>query len=363
LLGQQQPPQKVVKVIGVAMVGFLYTLFTTVGAVVALRKAQGTLVTAPAAAAAATTTTKVSPSPSPPPPPFSEATLSRLVQLAALLGGSSLLLTTFPDAVTVHPDLLHLMKTGFFAIATVAAYVWGARLPSGFTSVVHPLVVASGATLALVAAWGSLTSQSFAQVLTSYKVGTLQWNRLGAGDVLLYLLGPAVVSFSLSMYSRRQLLRQNWMVVGLAMLVSSAGGLYGTAAFVRLIALGASSSDGGRLVRLSVLARNVTTALAIALTSMLGGDISICASVVVLTGIVGATYGKALLTKAGIVDPIARGLAIGSSSQGLGVASLGNEPDAFPFAAMGMVLTAIAATTLVSIPAVKSSIIRVATGA
>jgi putative effector of murein hydrolase len=95
---------------------------------------------------------------------------------------------------------------------------------------------------------------------------------------------------------------------------------------------------------------------------MLGGDISICASVVVLTGIVGATYGKSILTRAGVSDPVARGLAVGSSSQGLGVASMADEPDAFPFAAISMVLTAIAATTLVSIPAVKSSIVQLATG-
>jgi putative effector of murein hydrolase len=64
----------------------------------------------------------------------------------------------------------------------------------------------------------------------------------------------------------------------------------------------------------------------------------------------------------GITDPITRGLGIGSSSQGLGVAAISDEPDAFPFAAISMVLTAISATALVSIPAFKDLLIQVATG-
>jgi hypothetical protein len=46
----------------------------------------------------------------------------------------------------------------------------------------------------------------------------------------------------------------------------------------------------------------------------------------------------------------------------LGVASLAGEPDAFPFAAMSMVLNAIAATVLVSIPAVKTALVELASG-
>jgi putative effector of murein hydrolase len=161
------------------------------------------------------------------------------------------------------------------------------------------------------------------------------------------------------MYSRKQLLKENLLIVTAAFLVSSIGGLFGTAAFVKLINLGGAS---GRLVRLSVLPRNVTTPLAIAITNLLEGDISIAASVVVLTGIVAATYGRSLLSAMGINDPIARGLSVGASGQALGVASLKPEPDAFPFAAMSMVLTAVSATTLVSIPAVKDALISLATG-
>jgi len=94
----------------------------------------------------------------------------------------------------------------------------------------------------------------------------------------------------------------------------------------------------------------------------LGGDISLAALVVVFTGIFGATYGGRILTTLGVHDPVARGLGIGAAAQGLGVASFVNEKEAFPFAAISMVLTAVGATTLVSIPFVKDALIAVATG-
>lgn len=116
------------------------------------------------------------------------------------------------------------------------------------------------------------------------------------------------------------------------------------------------------MVRLSMVARNITTALALPLTAMIGGDLSIAAAVVCMTGIIGASYGKSLLAYLGVTDPLLRGLAIGSSAQGLGVASLADEPDAFPFAAIAMVLTAVAGTTLAAIPSIQSAIIKTATG-
>jgi putative effector of murein hydrolase len=50
---------------------------------------------------------------------------------------------------------------------------------------------------------------------------------------------------------------------------------------------------------------------------------------------------------------------MGAAGQGLGVAAMMPEKDAFPFAAINMVLTAICASTLVSIPAVKESLVKI----
>lgn len=249
----------------------------------------------------------------------------------------------------------------FLLSFTVGAYTGATRLPAAFNKVVHPLVTSSAAVLLAVRALAAAEGRDFLDILRSYKVGSLDPLRCGAGDYLIYALSPAVVSFSISVYSRRSLLFNNLPIVLTAMIISSAGGLFATGAFVRLISLGGQTGNSA-LVRLSVLARNVTTALAMALTDMVGGDIAIISAVVCLTGILGASYGVPLLNLLGIKDPICRGLGIGSSSIGLGVAAMANEADAFPFASVAMVLTAVSATTLASIPSVRNALIQVTTG-
>jgi putative effector of murein hydrolase len=344
----------------VASLGFLYTLTTVTYSVLAVQKATGTGSSAPGSVSAS----KISPratrsarkplaKTSAPAKAYSDYLANSLFKITAVTGILSLISTSQGLAFDTP------LRTIFLSVFTVFAYVWGARLPPSLTKVVHPLVISSGVLLGSIAVLAKLTGVEFLDYLRYYKSGSLSLMKAGPGDILLYLLGPSVVSFAISMYSRRAMLRSNLLVVVTAMLMSSVGGLFGTAAFVRAINLGGKD---GSMVRLSVLARNITTALSMAVTAMIGGDISIAASVVVLTGIIGTTYAKTLLTAMGVTDPICRGLAVGCSSQGLGVASISDEPDAFPFAAMSMVLTAVSATTLVSIPVVKKCLIKVATG-
>lgn len=100
----------------------------------------------------------------------------------------------------------------------------------------------------------------------------------------------------------------------------------------------------------------------IVITQMLGGDMAIAASVVVLTGIFGATVGRGILDFLNIHDPVSRGLGMGAAGQGLGVAAMMPEQEAFPFAAINMVLTAVCATALASIPAVKECLVNIVSG-
>ena len=336
------------------MLGFLYSLTTVCFAVLGYRQSQGAVVISkPSLQKPVKVAAAVSGKGKAAPKAFLVSTKDTLLKLAAVASVVSITATRggFKYAKP--------LETVFLFVSSFATYVWAAYLPAGFNKIVHPLVMCTFLSWGIMHLTGMVTDRSFNAVLGSYKCGSLLWSKTGAGDILLNLLGPSVIAFAVSMYSRKKLLKDNLPVVLLAMLTSSVGGLFGTAAFVRLIGLGGKL---GGMVRLSVLARNVTTALAMAVTSILGGDISICASVVVMTGIIAATYGRSLMDAMGVTDPIARGLGIGSAGQGLGAASMVPEPDAFPFAAMAMVLTAIAATVLVSIPSVKDSIIKLAGG-
>lgn len=342
---------EVAKVLSVVILGFVYSLVTVAFPVMFLRGTQKTAI--PVKSATPPRRAKA-PAPSVPPKAFADETMSGLIKGTVATGALSL------AATKMNNEFATPMQSIFLCVATFTSYVWGARLPASFNKVFHPLITSTVLTLATISLTGKATGADFLAVLKTYKTGTLDLTKTGAGDVLLFLLGPSVVSFAVAIYGRRNLLKENLFIVLAAMLISSAGGLFGTAAFVRAIQLGGSN---GAMIRLSVLSRNVTTALSMAIANILGGDLSIAASAVVLTGIIGATYARRMLDALGISDPITRGLAVGASSQGLGVASLVGEPDAFPFAAMSMVLTAVCATILVSIPAVKDLLINMSVGA
>ena len=200
------------------------------------------------------------------------------------------------------------------------------------------------------------TGTTLLDVLSTYKAGTLSPLLAGAGDILLFLLGPAVVALACQMYGRKKLMRENIPEVGVSTLVSSFGGLYGTAAAVRLLGI------GNPTIRLSLLSRNITSPLAMAIASILGADVSLAVTIVVLTGLFGANFGASILDAAGIKDSVARGLGIGAAAHGLGTAAFANEKDSFPFAAIAMALTASACTILVSLPVVKKSVLKLALG-
>lgn len=343
-------PFEVVKILLVTGLGLVYTLYTVAYSVLFLRKLSGKI--APPVPAAKAPMKKAVAT-GPPAKPFSDETMAFLYQVSAFLGIASYATQMIKSDAKFGTPL----RTAFFYAATFASYVRCARLPPAFVKAVHPLLTSTGVVWGLLHIYGMATgSASFIDSLNTYKTSSLGFYSAGAGDVLLFCLGPSVVSFAVSMYSRKKLLVENFLIVFAAMLISSLGGLFGTAAFANLIRLGGNSGSA-LLIRLSVLARNITTSLAIPVTNILGGDIAIAVVVVVLTGIFGAQYGRKLLDLANIQDPITRGLAVGSAAQGLGVSSMVSEVDAFPFAAMAMALTAVAGTVLVSFPFIKDAVV------
>lgn len=329
--------------------GFYFTLLTTAGSVVGIRKVApsfspeaGTSDNADADDTTPITTTSTSP----PPKAFSDRLVFQLRVLALLSGVATI--------VTKHQTPV--VSSVFFLAATLHNFCFGARLPKKFTKVIHPLVTCTSLTWIMAMALAALTGSTFRAMLKSYRTGTLNPTSAGAGDVLLFLLGPAVVSLAISMYDRRKLMKENLKEVATGVSVSSVGGLFGTAAAVRLLQIANPS------LRLSLLSRNITSPLAMAIASILGADVSLAVSMVVVTGLIGANFGATILSAFGINDPVARGLGIGAAAHGLGTAAFVNENDAFPFAAISMALTATACTCLVSVPAIKKAVLQLALG-
>jgi len=346
---------EVLKVFSVIIGGFFFTLFSTAWSVLGIRKlmngssdaleGEKTEEEVEVSATSATNST-------PPPKPFS-MTLFRTLKSIAWLSAISTVALVKKSPTS---KWLNLCQSSFLLSTTLSTFVFGANLPKSFTKVIHPLVTCTGLTWVASKLLALLTGSTFISILQSYKAGTLSLLSAGAGDVLLFLLGPAVVALSCQMYGRKQLMRENIPEVGISTLVSSLGGLYGTAAAVRVLGI------ANPTIRLSLLSRNITSPLAMAIASILGADVSLAVTIVVLTGLFGANFGASILDAAGIKDAVARGLGIGAAAHGLGTAAFANEKDAFPFAAIAMALTASACTVLVSVPAVKKSVLKLALG-
>ncbi|GKY97025.1 hypothetical protein MPSEU_000661300 [Mayamaea pseudoterrestris] len=285
------------------------------------------------------------------PKPFSQGVMNNLSGLSAASGVAA------AAASMMGSNVARPLTSLFLLFTTLSTFCFGARMPRDSVKLVHPLVTCTGLTWAAAAGFGALTGKSFHQMLRVYKSGTLQSiYKLGAGDLLLFMLGPAVVSLAISMYSKRQLVKDNLLEVGTAVSVSTAGGLFGTALAVKWLNIASP------YLRLSLLSRNITSPLAAAMAGILGANLSFAVSIVVITGLIGANFGANLLDAFDIKDPVARGLSMGAAAHGLGTAAIVKEKDAFPFAAISMALTASAATVAVSVPVLRKMILQIALG-
>ena len=131
------------------------------------------------------------------------------------------------------------------------------------------------------------------------------------GDMLLFLLGPAVVALGVPLYQRRRevITRLVPIVVGItagaAVSIVTACGI--------VLALG-----GSRELALTVAPKSVTTPIAISIATQIGAVVPLTAAVVVVTGCLGAIIGPQLCRMLGINDPAAMGLALGTASHGIG---------------------------------------------
>jgi putative effector of murein hydrolase len=333
---------QLLKVAAIVVGGFVFTLFTTAGSVLAVRKFLPSSDIASTVQVAAEAITSQAPAPAP--KAFSDTTALALKAIAAVAALLTVVATKMGSPTATD------LSTVFMLSTTLSTFVFGARLPKKFTKIVHPLVICTVLTWLAMRIVGKFTGEAFRSMLVSYSaVG-------GAGKVLLNFLGPAVISLACQMYDRRKLMEENIGEVSAAIAVSSLGGLFGTAAFVRLLAIGSPN------LRLSLLSRNITSPLAMAIAGILGADASLAVSMVVVTGLIGANFGASILDAVGIKDPVARGLGIGAAAHGLGTAAFANEKDAFPFAAIAMALTASACTCLVSVPPIKTAVMKLALG-
>lgn len=128
---------------------------------------------------------------------------------------------------------------------------------------------------------------------------------------LSYFLTPATVALAVPLYEQIEPLKHNWKAIVAGIL---SGAL--TSALCVLILSVIMGLDHKQYVTL--LPKSIITAIGMGLSEELGGIVTITVAVIVVTGVIGNMFAEQICKIFHIVDPVAKGIAIGSSSHAMG---------------------------------------------
>ena len=146
-------------------------------------------------------------------------------------------------------------------------------------------------------------------------LGTSYGTYFESAGLLHFLLGPAVVALAVPIYNNASLIRGS----ALAILAGvAAGALVGSASAVVIAWMFGAPND----LLLSIAPKSVTTPIAIGISEEIGGQPSVTAVMVILTGIIGAIASGYIFDWIGVKDWEVRGLASGITAHGIGTAQM-----------------------------------------
>lgn len=180
------------------------------------------------------------------------------------------------------------------SLASYALGIW-LRKKTGL-SFVNPLLI----SILLVILFLTLTGVSY----QTYAAGA---------NSISYLLTPATICLAVPLYEQFKLLKKNWKAV-------IAGIVSGVVSSLVCILLMAMLFKFDHQTYVSFLPKSITTAIGMGVAEELGGYVSLAVIVIVITGVIGNVIAEAVLLLFRIEEPIAKGIAIGSSSHAVGTA-------------------------------------------
>ena len=166
-----------------------------------------------------------------------------------------------------------------------------------------------------------------------------------AKTIMTFLLGPATVALAIPLYKNRQAFFRNLVPAGIGLLAGSLGTMITAGFLARLFRF------GPELVS-SIAIKSTTVPVAVEIARIVHGNPTLTAIFVVITGMIGASFGPWLMDRLGITHPVSRGLALGAISHGQGTAQAATESElagAVAGVAMGLgaVCTSLAAPWIV----------------
>ena len=188
--------------------------------------------------------------------------------------------------------------SAFFGVfVSIAAYFFGMflRKKTGI-SLFNPLLVSVILVILL---------------LSVFNIDYAAYNQ--SAKMLSSLLTPATICLAVPLYEQLSLLKKHKKAILLGVFSGVVTSLCCVLALSLLFGL-----DHAAYVTL--LPKSITTAIGMGVSEELGGHVSITVAVIILTGILGNMIAKTVCRIFSITEPVARGIAIGTSSHAIGTA-------------------------------------------
>ncbi|MGT2888636.1 antiholin-like protein LrgB [Streptococcus didelphis] len=165
------------------------------------------------------------------------------------------------------------------------------------------------------------------------------------GQVISFFLEPATICFAIPLYKRRDVLKKYWLQIIGGITLGSVLAVYGIFLISTVLGL-------GKIVTASMMPQVATTAIAMPTSVALGGSAELTSLACILNAVIIYALAKPLVKLFKIKNPIARGLALGTSGHSLGVSAAKDmgEVEA-SMASIALVIVGVIVTVVVPIMA------------
>lgn len=193
-------------------------------------------------------------------------------------------------------DLLS-ANTYFGIVLTLSAFAAGQGLQAKWKSpLLNPILVAA----VLIVLFLLITGMP----LQTYQAGCAP---------LQYLLTPATICYAVSMYEQVGAMKKHLGAI-------IAGVLSGTLVSLVSIRLMCTVFGLDAVLTSTLLPKSITTAIGMALSQEIGGIAALTTAAIIITGVLGNMFGTVFCKLFRITDPIAQGVAFGTSAHAVGTA-------------------------------------------
>ncbi|MDE7424000.1 MAG: LrgB family protein [Lachnospiraceae bacterium] len=182
-------------------------------------------------------------------------------------------------------------------VVSLLAYMLGVYLRKKFAiAILNPLLVSVVVTILVLV------------------IGKVDYDIYYEGaKYISWFLTPATVCLAIPLYEQLTLLKKNLKAV----IIGITSGVLASLLTVFLLSLlmGLSHKE-----YVTLLPKSITTAIGMGVSEELGGYVTITVAVIVITGVLGNILAEPVCKLFRITEPIAKGVAIGSSSHAIGTA-------------------------------------------